>query len=75
MIVASTGYVKQVAMEKPDVDVMILGGGEASGPLYPPKNRDEICDDIFSCEMAATVAFRESNLETKDIDWFGLYDC
>jgi len=75
VIVASTGYVKQVAKEEPDVDVMILGGGEASGPLYPPRNRDEICDEIFSCEMAATVAFRESNLETKDIDWFGLYDC
>ena len=74
IIVASTGYVKNTT-HKPDIDVLILGGGESSGPLYPPINESDINDDIFSCEEAATIAYREANLKCEDIDWFGLYDC
>lgn len=53
-------------------DVVILGGGEASGPLYPPAVIDE---EMFSCEQACATAFTSCQLELADIDWFGLYDC
>jgi acetyl-CoA acetyltransferase len=53
-------------------DVVILGGGEASGPLYPPVVIDET---MFSCESAARNAYTKCQLEPEDIDWFGLYDC
>ena len=53
-------------------DVVILGGGEASGPLHPPPVIDE---EMFSCEQAARSAFTACQLEPEDIDFFGLYDC
>lgn len=53
-------------------DVVILGGGEASGTLYPPQIIDET---MFSCEQATRNAFTATQLEPEDIDWFGLYDC
>jgi acetyl-CoA acetyltransferase len=53
-------------------DVVILGGGEASGPLYPGPVIDET---MFSCEHAAWNAFTKCQLEPEDIDWWGLYDC
>jgi len=53
-------------------DVVILGGGEGSGPLFPPSIIDE---SMFSCEFAARNAYFESQLEQSDIDFFGLYDC
>ena len=53
-------------------DVVILGGGEASGPLYPPAVIDE---NMFSCEQAARNAYTKCQLEPEDIDWFGIYDC
>lgn len=34
---------------KPETNVSVLGGGEASGPLYPPPIIDET---MFSCEEA-----------------------
>lgn len=52
--------------------IVVLGGGEASGPLFPPP---EIDDRVFSCEAAARAAFSEAQLLPGDIDWFGLYDC
>eukprot|EP01084_Bolivina_argentea_P178609 308706_1 len=75
VIVASTGFVKNIMQQQPDYDVMILGGGEASGPLYPFMDKTSINEQVFSCEGAATIAYRESNLKCSDIDWFGLYDC
>lgn len=51
---------------------VVLGGGEASGPLFPPPVIDE---SMFSCELAAKQAFSEAQLLPSDIDWFGLYDC
>lgn len=53
-------------------DVVILGGGEASGPLYPPKVIDET---LFSCESASRSAYTEAQLRPDEIDWMGLYDC
>lgn len=50
--------------------VVVLGGGEASGPLYPPRHIDE---RLFSCEAAARSAFGEAQLLPEDIQWFGLY--
>ena len=52
--------------------VVVLGGGEASGPLYPPP---VISDTMFSCETACMHAYSEAQLTPRDIDWFGLYDC
>ena len=77
VIISSTGFVKNNYndLNKPDFDILILGGGEASGPLYPPININDITEDIFSCEEAASIAYREANLKCSDIDFFGLYDC
>eukprot|EP00434_Breviolum_minutum_P025487 symbB.v1.2.022520.t2/scaffold2003.1/size92810/7 len=52
--------------------IVVLGGGEASGPLYPPVAIDET---MFSCEAASRSAFSEAQLLPEDIQWFGLYDC
>lgn len=54
---------------------LIVGLGEASGPLYPPVSPDDITPDMFSCERAAKFAYRSAQLGPKDIDFFGLYDC
>jgi acetyl-CoA acetyltransferase len=51
---------------------LVLAGGEASGPLYPPPIIDE---EMFSCDEAASTALRNAGLQTHDIDFFGLYDC
>ena len=48
IIVASTGYVKNVSTQEPDVDVLIMGGAEGSGPLYPPIDRSLINEQLFS---------------------------
>ena len=53
-------------------DVVLLGGGEASGPLFPPHVIDET---MFSCEAAARRAYDEAQLSPRDIDFWGLYDC
>ena len=79
IIVGSTGYVKNIEDDKnkPEYDVLIKGGGESSGPLYPPYGHDinTLNEDIFSCEDATNICYREANLTCSDIDWFGLYDC
>ena len=51
---------------------MILGGGEASGPLFPS---GVITESMFSCERASKKAYQSANLTVSDIDYFGLYDC
>ncbi|GBG25209.1 Non-specific lipid-transfer protein [Hondaea fermentalgiana] len=53
-------------------DVVILSGGEASGPLSPPVVIDET---MFSCEQAAQSAYYEAQVRPDEIDFFGLYDC
>lgn len=80
LIVASSEYLKHRVAKGTNARLekrfhnspMVLGGGEASGPLYPPPIID---DEMFSCEQAASSAFASAKLSTKDIDFFGLYDC
>lgn len=81
LIVASSEYLKdRIAKGKANSRIerrynsspMVLSGGEASGPLYPPPIIDE---EMFSCEHAVNSAFANAGLSTKDIDFFGLYDC
>jgi len=76
IIVASSTFMDKAAEGLGPVSasggIVVLGGGEASGPLYPPPVID---DAMFSCELAARSAFSEAQLRPSDIDWFGLYDC
>ena len=58
-----------------DLAPIILGGGEASGPLYPPSNAALINEDMFSCGKACDKAYAAAGLQCSDIDYFGLYDC
>eukprot|EP01031_Cornospumella_fuschlensis_P032082 gene32082-38798_t len=69
LIVASDAFVKKMGLRP---GPSILSGGEASGPLYPPKVIDE---EMFSCEEAVHRALQSGQLGVKDIDFFGLYDC
>lgn len=71
IILASTRFMKEnnIPINKGPV---VLAGGEASGPLYPPKIIDE---EMFSCEEAVTRAYEACQLGVSDIDFFGLYDC
>jgi len=70
LLVASDRFLEEHGL--PLRGVRVLGGGESSGPLYPPPVIDE---DMFSCEEACHSAYRRSNLTAADIDFFGLYDC
>jgi acetyl-CoA acetyltransferase len=69
ILVASSSFVKQYGLKN---GPMIIGGGEASGPLYPPKIIDE---EMFSCEIAMQRAYEMAHLSAQDIHFFGLYDC
>ncbi len=70
IVVASDRFLSQIGHTRPSV--IVVGGGEASGPLYPPPVIDE---DMFSCEEACATAYAEARLNVGDIDFFGLYDC
>jgi acetyl-CoA acetyltransferase len=73
VIIASTRFLQeklQHVLHRPNP--VIIGGGEASGPLYVPKVIDE---SIFSCEIAASNAYVQAQVGVSDIDFFGLYDC
>lgn len=69
VIVASSHFVKEHGLKPGPI---IVGGGEASGPLYPPRVIDE---EMFSCEEATNRAYAAAGCGVKDIDFFGLYDC
>jgi len=71
VIVASSRWLERNGLGA-NAGVTILGGGEGSGPLYPPPVIDE---DMFSCEEACDIAMTEAQLDVRDIDFFGLYDC
>ncbi|KAF0686711.1 Aste57867_21553 [Aphanomyces stellatus] len=73
LLVASARFMERKGI--PDgTGAVIIGGGEASGPLYPPA-LEEINEDMFSCEQATAQAYEEANISVRDIDFFGLYDC
>jgi acetyl-CoA acetyltransferase len=69
IIVASSNFVKKHGLRSGPV---VIGGGEASGPLYPPRIIDE---EMFSCEEAVRRAYDSAGCEVGDISFFGLYDC
>ena len=72
VILASNRFLRRRGLYQPGLPTFI-GGGEASGPLYPP---DEIDESMFSCEEAMSYAFSEAGiLSHEDIDFFCLYDC
>lgn len=71
VIVASSRFLRDNGMED-RIAPVIIAGGEASGPLYPPAVID---DTMFSCEHAAKVAYQMAQLGSSDIDAFFLYDC
>jgi hypothetical protein len=52
--------------------VAVLGGGEASGPIFPP---EQLSEDCFSAGVAAAAAYKAAGLSPSDIDYWGLYDC
>ncbi|KAJ3079366.1 hypothetical protein HDU99_010975 [Rhizoclosmatium hyalinum] len=73
LLVASSRFMERMGLDK-KLGVVVVGGGEASGPLYPPKP-EKINEEMFSCEEAAEQAYNEAQVGVKDIDFFGLYDC
>ncbi|CAD7939452.1 unnamed protein product [Amoebophrya sp. A120] len=54
---------------------VVLGGAEASGPLYPPPLEEVTGAHFSSGEAACRFAYEEACLAPEDIDFFGLYDC
>jgi acetyl-CoA acetyltransferase len=72
IIVASTRFIKEHGLAAHATAPVVVGGGEASGPLYPPP---KISEDMFSCEEAANKAYESAQLGPRDIDFYGLYDC
>jgi hypothetical protein len=52
ILVASSRFISRMGFDSRPAPV-IVGGGEASGPLYPP---DDITEDMFSCEEATQSA-------------------
>ena len=70
IVLASSTFLQQRDWRGPSA--VVLGGGEGSGPLYPPA---DIHDAMFSCEEAARVAYESAQLGPRDVDFFGLYDC
>ncbi|KAI9014891.1 thiolase-like protein [Gaertneriomyces semiglobifer] len=74
ILVASAQFLERKGLQR-DTGVVVVGGGEASGPLFPPKRIEDINEMMFSCEEAAGVAYEEAQVGVRDIDFFGLYDC
>eukprot|EP00126_Sphaerothecum_destruens_P004592 Sdes_comp18276_c0_seq1m7929 len=70
IIVASSRFLKENCNSK--WGPIIVGGGEGSGPLYPPAQIEET---MFSCEEAAQAAYDNAHVGVEDIDFFALYDC
>ncbi|KAJ3276128.1 hypothetical protein HDV01_006301 [Terramyces sp. JEL0728] len=74
ILVASSRFLERKGLSK-STGAVIIGGGEASGPLFPPKDIESITETSFSCEEAVALALEEAQLSVRDIDFFGLYDC
>ena len=72
VVVSSSAFMQRHGLLESHPGVVVVGGGECSGPLFPPANIDE---DMFSCEEAARLAYTQAQLAPRDIDWWGLYDC
>ena len=80
LILASNRFLKRRNLWKDGIPT-VIGGGQFSGPLYPPIiNQDGsggITDHTYaSCQQAMDHAFASAgNLTARDIQYFGLYDC
>ena len=70
ILVASEEFVRdhKLAGKHP----VIKGGGETSGPLYPPQ---QLVQGLFTCEEAVRQASEQANISLDAIDFYGLYDC
>ncbi|KAI9330002.1 hypothetical protein BDR26DRAFT_912625 [Obelidium mucronatum] len=73
LLIASNQFMEKMGIPQKH-GVVVVGGGEASGPLYPPIP-SRISEEMFSCEQAAEQAYNEAQVGVNDIDFFGLYDC
>jgi len=71
IIVASSSFLAKHKLN-PHRNAVILGGSEASGPIYPPSELNEV---VFTCEEAVARVMQSLHLHKDDIQWFGLYDC
>jgi hypothetical protein len=73
LILASKNFLQRGNLWKAGIPV-VTGGGQFSGPLYPPQN---ITDYTYmSCKQAMDQAYASAgDLSVKDIQYFGLYDC
>ncbi|KAJ3014208.1 hypothetical protein HKX48_005298 [Thoreauomyces humboldtii] len=71
ILLASSSFLERKGLAR-DTGVVVSGGGEAAGPLFPPKDIAHISEDMFSCEEAAGVAYEEAQVGPNDIDFFGL---
>ena len=73
LILASNQVLQERNRWKAGIPV-VIGGGQASGPLYPPQN---ITDYTYmSCKQAMDQAYASAgDLSVNDIQYFGLYDC
>ncbi|KAH9263940.1 hypothetical protein BASA83_012608 [Batrachochytrium salamandrivorans] len=74
VLVASSRFLERKGLSR-NMGAVIIGGGEASGPLYPASDPMLITEEAFSCEEAASIAYEEAQVGVRDIDFFGLYDC
>lgn len=82
LILASNRFLKRRNLWKAGIPA-VIGGGQFSGPLYPPNNdnghngSDGITDHTYaSCQQAMDHAYASAgNLTARDIQYFGLYDC
>lgn len=74
IIVATDSFIQKHSLDLKR-SVVVISGGEGSGPLYPPENTHDITEDMFSCEEACRIAMDEAQLGVDDVSFFGLYDC
>ncbi len=80
LILASNRFLKRRNLWKDGIPA-VIGGGQFSGPLYPPNVNEDgtggITDHTYaSCQQAMDHAYASAgNLTARDIQYFGLYDC
>ena len=80
LILASNRFLKRRNLWKDGIPA-VIGGGQFSGPLYPPNANEDgtggITDHTYaSCQQAMDHAYASAgNLTARDIQYFGLYDC
>ena len=80
LILASNRFLKRRNLWKEGIPA-VIGGGQFSGPLYPPTDEKDGTSGITSqtyasCQQAMNHAYASAgNLTARDIQYFGLYDC